>query len=227
MRGCWMTQVINGKVRPHSHSPSSAEVKPHNAAQRIRMASDDPGPGQKYAIMARKHIAALRVKEPWLTSGPNSPLTSQMPTEWMAHFQTRAAGAARRFHYNRRREDGTDCHAGGVLWEWCYSSGSISNLVRLYKRISLARTSPHFSSDTQSTPLQLQPHLWKWVKFVICTKKGVLKDIIQGETMLQIWNDLRGALLRRVFKSYTDAEVKEITAVSASTQSNRPILIKV
>jgi len=28
------------------------------------MTSDDPGPGQKYAIMARKHIAALRTKEP-------------------------------------------------------------------------------------------------------------------------------------------------------------------
>jgi len=28
------------------------------------MAFDDPGPGQKYAIMARKHIAALRAKEP-------------------------------------------------------------------------------------------------------------------------------------------------------------------
>jgi ribonuclease HI len=29
-----------------------------------RMASDDPGPGQKYAIEARRHIAALRAKEP-------------------------------------------------------------------------------------------------------------------------------------------------------------------
>jgi len=28
------------------------------------MTSDDPGPGQKYVIMARKHIAALRAKEP-------------------------------------------------------------------------------------------------------------------------------------------------------------------
>jgi hypothetical protein len=28
------------------------------------MASDDPGPGQKYAIEARRHIAALRAKEP-------------------------------------------------------------------------------------------------------------------------------------------------------------------
>ena len=27
------------------------------------MASDDPGPGQKYTIMARKQIAALRAKE--------------------------------------------------------------------------------------------------------------------------------------------------------------------
>jgi len=76
--------------------PSSTEVKPHNAAQRIRMTSDDPGPGQKYAIMARKHIAALRAKEPWLTSGPNSPLTSQMPTEWSGSLSgTRAAKSAR------------------------------------------------------------------------------------------------------------------------------------
>ena len=29
-----------------------------------RMASDDPGPGQRYAIVARKHIAELRRKEP-------------------------------------------------------------------------------------------------------------------------------------------------------------------
>ena len=29
-----------------------------------RMTSDDPEPGKKYAIMARKHIAALRAKEP-------------------------------------------------------------------------------------------------------------------------------------------------------------------
>ena len=29
-----------------------------------RVTSDDPGPGQKYAIMARKHIATLRAKEP-------------------------------------------------------------------------------------------------------------------------------------------------------------------
>ena len=28
------------------------------------MTSDDPGSGQKYAIMARKHIVALRAKEP-------------------------------------------------------------------------------------------------------------------------------------------------------------------
>ena len=29
-----------------------------------RMTSDEPGPGQKYALEARKHIAALRAKEP-------------------------------------------------------------------------------------------------------------------------------------------------------------------
>ena len=28
------------------------------------MISDDPGPGQKYAIMARKHIATLRDRKP-------------------------------------------------------------------------------------------------------------------------------------------------------------------
>ena len=72
------------------------------------MTSDDPGPGQKYAIMARKHIAALRAKEPgvkieirwngtrWLTSGQNSPLTSQMPTEWSGSISgTRAAKSER------------------------------------------------------------------------------------------------------------------------------------
>jgi len=29
-----------------------------------RMASDEPGPGQKYALEARQHIASLRAKEP-------------------------------------------------------------------------------------------------------------------------------------------------------------------
>ena len=29
-----------------------------------RMTSDEPGPGQKYALQAREHIAALRAKEP-------------------------------------------------------------------------------------------------------------------------------------------------------------------
>jgi len=29
-----------------------------------RMASDEPGPGQKYALEARQHIATLRAKEP-------------------------------------------------------------------------------------------------------------------------------------------------------------------
>jgi len=29
-----------------------------------RMTSDEPGPEQKYALEARKHIAALRAKEP-------------------------------------------------------------------------------------------------------------------------------------------------------------------
>jgi len=28
------------------------------------MASDEPGPGQKYALEARRHIATLRAKEP-------------------------------------------------------------------------------------------------------------------------------------------------------------------
>ena len=28
------------------------------------MTSDDPGPGQKYATMARKHIAIIRAEEP-------------------------------------------------------------------------------------------------------------------------------------------------------------------
>jgi len=41
---------------PSEQSPSSRT--------RRRKTSDDPGPGQKYAIMARKHIAALRAKEP-------------------------------------------------------------------------------------------------------------------------------------------------------------------
>jgi len=61
------------------------------------MTSDDPGPGQKYAIMAsppseRKSqesksrsggaqaTKALKGTR-WLASGPNLPLTSQMPTE--------------------------------------------------------------------------------------------------------------------------------------------------
>ena len=29
-----------------------------------KMTSDDPGPGQRYALEARRHIAALRAKEP-------------------------------------------------------------------------------------------------------------------------------------------------------------------
>ena len=32
-----------------------------------RMASDEPGPGQQYAIQARKHIAALRQARPDIT----------------------------------------------------------------------------------------------------------------------------------------------------------------
>ena len=32
-----------------------------------RMASDEPGPGQKHAIQARRHIAALRLARPGIT----------------------------------------------------------------------------------------------------------------------------------------------------------------
>jgi len=65
-----------------------------------RMTSDDPGPGQKYALEARWHIAALRAKEPqarieirWCPSHQGIegnevadkwaklPRTSQTPTE--------------------------------------------------------------------------------------------------------------------------------------------------
>jgi len=33
----------------------------------------------------------------------------------------------------------------------------------------------------------------QWVRYVVCTRQGRAMDIIQGETMLQIWHDLRGA----------------------------------
>jgi len=75
-------------------------------------------------------------------------------------------------------------------------------------------------------PLPPLEDIAKWVKFVVCTRQGRSTDIIQGETMLQVWHDLRNALYRKAFQCYTNAEIKKITTVSASTQSNRSILIK-
>jgi len=70
-----------------------------------RMTSDEPGPGQKYALEAKQHIATLRAKEPnvkveirWCRShqgfegneiadnGPSSRQTNRMPTgvEWFS-----------------------------------------------------------------------------------------------------------------------------------------------
>ena len=75
-------------------------------------------------------------------------------------------------------------------------------------------------------PLPPLEDIAKWVKFVVCTRQGRSTDIIQGETMLQVWDHLRNALYRKAFQCYTNAEIKKITTVSARTQSNRPILIK-
>jgi len=77
-----------------------------------------------------------------------------------------------------------------------------------------------------SSPLPPLEDIVKWVKFVVCTKQGRSTDIIHGETMLQTWRDLKMALHRRMFKSYTQAQVERITTVSVRTQPNRPILIK-
>jgi len=55
----------------------------------------------------------------------------------------------------------------------------------------------------------------QWVRHVVCTRQGRSADIIQGETMLQIWHDSRGALYRKTLKLYSNAEIKRISTVRA------------
>jgi len=47
-----------------SHTVGSVAIFTDAQAAIWRMTSNEPGPGQKYALEARKHIAALRTKEP-------------------------------------------------------------------------------------------------------------------------------------------------------------------
>jgi len=47
-----------------SHTTGAVTIFTDAQAAIWGMASDDPGPGQKYALEARRHIAALRAKEP-------------------------------------------------------------------------------------------------------------------------------------------------------------------
>jgi len=47
-----------------SHTIGAVTIFTDAQAAIWRMTSDDPGPAQKYALEARRHIAALRVKEP-------------------------------------------------------------------------------------------------------------------------------------------------------------------
>jgi len=46
------------------HTLSTVTVFTDAQVAIARMTSDEPGPGQKYALEAREHIAALRTKEP-------------------------------------------------------------------------------------------------------------------------------------------------------------------
>ena len=55
----------------------------------------------------------------------------------------------------------------------------------------------------------------QWVRYVVCTRQGHSADVIQNETMLQIWHDLRGALYRKTLKLYSNAEIKRISTVRA------------
>jgi len=47
-----------------NHAIGSVTVIADAQAAIWRMTFDDPGPGQKYALEARKHIATVRAKEP-------------------------------------------------------------------------------------------------------------------------------------------------------------------
>ena len=47
-----------------SHTIGAVTIFAYAQAAIWRMTSDDPGPGQKYALEARRHIASLRAKEP-------------------------------------------------------------------------------------------------------------------------------------------------------------------
>jgi len=55
----------------------------------------------------------------------------------------------------------------------------------------------------------------QWVRYVVCMRQGHSADVIQGETMLQIWHDLRGVLYRKTLKLYSNAEIKRISTVRA------------
>ncbi|KAF8246775.1 hypothetical protein K440DRAFT_644492 [Wilcoxina mikolae CBS 423.85] len=52
----------------------------------------------------------------------------------------------------------------------------------------------------------------EWVKYSICSRKGRKEEasLIQGETMIQSWNDLNCALMRQTCKHYTKAERRTI-----------------
>jgi len=55
----------------------------------------------------------------------------------------------------------------------------------------------------------------QWVRYMVYTRQGHSVDVIQGETMLQIWHDLRGALYRNTLKLYSNVEIKRISTVRA------------
>jgi hypothetical protein len=72
------------------------------------------------------------------------------------------------------------------------------------------REIPKFDKDSA---LPLLSDIKQWVTYVVCSRQGYLKDIFQGETVLQVWRDLRIALYRKTHKEYSKAEKETIDQV--------------
>ena len=107
------TQVAHRKCTMRNAPPSPAPLRRRPASPFLRtaiwrMTSGDPGPGQRNAIAARKHIAELRRKEPeiriairWCPSSCGSKATKA--DQWAKHAADEPEARGAEWHRYRDR----------------------------------------------------------------------------------------------------------------------------
>jgi len=82
-------QQLQGHSASRNHALGTVTAFTDAQAAVWRLTSDDPPKSRSGGAQATKALKGAR----WLTSGPNSPLRSQMPTEWSGSISGLSQGS--------------------------------------------------------------------------------------------------------------------------------------